>query len=205
VRAQTPQGLNFGALGADAIHLCIDMQRVFAEETPWHTPWMPRVLPIIEEIAGRHAGQTVFTRFIPPARPEDMPGAWQRYYRRWHGMTLNEIDQGLLDLVPSLARLAPPATIVDKHVYSPFVERGLIEHLRARSADTLVITGAETDVCVLAAVLGAMDFGYRVVIASDAICSSADATHDALLMLYQNRFTEQVEIADAETILSHWS
>jgi hypothetical protein len=52
--------------------------------------------------------------------------------------------------------------------------------------------------------MGAVDFGYRVVIASDAICSSADATHDALLTLYQSRFSEQIEIADTETNLRHW-
>jgi nicotinamidase-related amidase len=33
----------------------------------------------------------------------------------------------------------------------------------ARDIDTLVIIGGETDECVLAAVLGAIDFGYRVV------------------------------------------
>jgi len=202
--ANAGSGLPFGPLTARSVHLCIDMQLVFAEPTPWHTPWMGRVLPAIEEIASRHAERTVFTRFLPPSRPEDMPGAWRRYYRRWREMTLERIDPGLLELVPALARFAPPAKIVDKHVYSPFVERTLLSHLRDRSADALVITGAETDVCVLAAVLGAVDFGYRVVIASDAICSSADATHDALLTLYRQRFSEQIEIADAELILANW-
>ena len=60
--------------------------------------------------------------------------------------------------------------------------------LRRRQTDALVISGAETDVCVLAAVLGAVDFGYRVVLATDALCSSSDATHDALLTLYREVF-----------------
>jgi nicotinamidase-related amidase len=197
-------GLPFGALTARSVHLCIDMQLLFAEATPWHTPWMARVLPAVEDIVRRHAERTVFTRFLPPSRPQDMPGAWQRYYGRWREMTLERIDPRLLELVPTLARWAPPAKIVDKRVYSPFVERALLGHLRERRADALVITGAETDVCVLAAVLGAVDFGYRVVIASDAICSSADATHDALLTLYRSRFSEQIEIADTELILASW-
>jgi nicotinamidase-related amidase len=133
-----------------------------------------------------------------------MPGAWRRYYRRWHDLTLAELDPALLELVPALARHAPPAQIIDKRFYSPFVEHALPRCLRARRADAVVITGAETDVCVLAAVLGAVDFGYRVVIAEDAICSSADATHDALLSLYQQRFAEQIEIASTETILRNW-
>jgi nicotinamidase-related amidase len=62
--------LRFGPLSRQTAHPCIDMQKVFAEPTPWHTPWMARVLPAVEEIAGRHARHTVFTRFIPLARPD---------------------------------------------------------------------------------------------------------------------------------------
>jgi nicotinamidase-related amidase len=68
----------------------------------------------------------------------------------------------------------------------------------------MVITGTETDVCVLATVLGAIDFGYWVVLAIDALCSSSDATHEALLTLYRQRFAQQIETADAETILANW-
>ena len=194
--------LSFGPLTSRTIHLCIDMQSLFAEATPWHTPWMARVLPIVEEIAGRHAERTAFTRFIPPPRAEDMPGAWKRYFRRWAEMTREAIDPKLLDLVPSLARFVPPAVVIDKPVYSPFLGRPLLRCLRA---DALVITGAETDVCVLAAVLGAVDFGYRVVLATDALCSSSDTTHDALLTLYRERFAQQIEAADAATILANWN
>jgi nicotinamidase-related amidase len=57
---------------------------------------------------------------------------------------------------------------------------------------------------VLAAVLDAIDLGIRVVLPTDALCSSSDESHDALLGLYRNRFGQQVETADAETILSCW-
>jgi nicotinamidase-related amidase len=56
--------------------------------------------------------------------------------------------------------------------------------LDGSEVDTLVVTGGETDICVLATVLGAVDRGFRVVLVSDAICSSADQTHDALMELY---------------------
>jgi spore maturation protein CgeB len=41
-----------------------------------------------------------------------------------------------------------------------------------------VISGGETDVCVLAAVMDAVDAGYRVVLAADALCSVSDESHD---------------------------
>ena len=57
---------------------------------------------------------------------------------------------------------------------------------------------------MLATVLGAVDMGYRVILVRDAVCSSSDEGHDMLMRLYQNRFSEQIETADAETILSRW-
>ena len=39
--------LHFGPLGEGVIHICVDMQRMFEEETEWHLPWMTRVLPVI--------------------------------------------------------------------------------------------------------------------------------------------------------------
>jgi nicotinamidase-related amidase len=196
--------LPFGPLTDRTAHICVDMQNVFAEETPWHTPWMTRVLPVVTRIAERHASQTVFTRFIPPRRPDAMPGSWQRYYERWRDLTLERIDPRLIELVPQLAALAPPAEVIDKKVYSPFSEPRLSDLLRRRRIDSLVVTGAETDVCVLAAVLDAVDLGYRIVLATDALCSSSDATHEALLTLYRNRFSQQIETASSETILACW-
>jgi nicotinamidase-related amidase len=196
--------LPFGPLDGRTAHLCIDMQNLFAEDTPWHTPWMKRVLPAVTEIAERHAAQTVFTRFIPARHPDELPGSWRRYYRRWSDLTLERIDRRLLELAPPLARLAPPAAIVDKRVYSPFTEPSLLGLLRERGIESLVVTGAETDVCVLAAVLDAVDLGYRVVLAKDALCSSSDQTHDALMTLYQERFSEQIETADTSSILAAW-
>jgi nicotinamidase-related amidase len=196
--------LPFGPLGPSTAHLCVDMQNVFAEDTPWHTPWMTRVLPIVAELAERHREKTVFTRFIPAHHPDELPGSWRRYYRRWSGLTLEKVDRQLLELVPPLARLAPPAAVIDKRVYSPFTEPALLKLLREREIDSLVISGAETDVCVLAAVMDAVDLGYRVVLARDALCSSSDATHDALMTLYRERFSEQIELAETAAILDAW-
>jgi nicotinamidase-related amidase len=187
------------------VHLCIDMQGIFAPGGPWATPWMERVLPVVTEIAGRFPARTVFTRFITPQQPEGMPGMWRRYYRRWRETTRDRIDPSLLDLVPPLARLTPPAAVIDKMRYSAFAEPQLLQHLRERGADGLIVTGSETDVCVLATVLGAVDLGYRVIVVRDAICSSSDEGHDALLRVYHRRYSEQIETADADEVLRRWA
>jgi nicotinamidase-related amidase len=196
--------LRHGPLDARTAHLCIDMQNMFAKETPWHTPWMERVLPVVATIAEAHSAQTIFTRFIPPERPEMRPGRWRAYYERWRVMTRECLHPELLDLVSPLDRLVPPAVVVDKPVYSAFSSPHLRALLVERQIDALVVTGAETDMCVLATVMGAVDRGYRVVLAVDGVCSSSDRTHDALMTLYNERYTEQIETCDAATILANW-
>ena len=76
--------------------------------------------------------------------------------------------------------------------------------LRLASIDTLIVSGSETDVCVLSTMLAAVDHGYRIVMARDAVCSSSDASHDAIINLFQRRFDVQVEVADVAEILDTW-
>ena len=83
-------------------------------------------------------------------------------------------------------------------------DRVLDERLRGAGIDTVIITGGETDVCVLSTTLGAIDWGFRVVLVQDALCSSADETHDAMMDVYMNRFGEQVETVTTQTILDSW-
>ena len=119
-------------------------------------------------------------------------------------MTRVHIDPRLLDLVEPLRRLVPPARLLDKPFYSPFHATTLAATLRSRGCEALVISGAETDMCVLATVLDAIDLGLRVVLPVDALCSSSDEMHDALIGLYRNRFSEQVETTTTEGILANW-
>lgn len=64
--------------------------------------------------------------------------------------------------------------------------------------------GGETDVCVLATVIAAVDLGFRVVLPQDALCSVSDATHDALMTLYRERYSQQIETTSTERVLGDW-
>jgi hypothetical protein len=108
-------------------------------------------------------------------------------------MTLERLDHSLVELVDELSGFAPPAVVIDKRIYSPWMTASFRAFLRDHAVDTIVVSGTETEVCVLSTVLGAVDRGYRVIVATDAICSSADETHDAMLTIYHSRFGMQVE------------
>jgi len=145
-----------------------------------------------------------FHRFITPQRAEDRPGRWQRYFNKWDCATRSRLSSSQLEIVSPLSRLIPPATVIDKPAYSAFAESVLIAFLREKRVDTLIITGSETDVCVLATVLDAVDLGFRVIVVEDALCSSFDEGHDALMTLYRNRFSEQIELMTHAHVSDLW-
>ena len=53
-------------------------------------------------------------------------------------------------------------------------------------------------------ILTVIDRGYGVVLVEDAVCSSSDAGHDALLQLFARRFSQQVAVATSEEVLDRW-
>ncbi|MFU0505797.1 cysteine hydrolase family protein [Pseudaminobacter sp. NGMCC 1.201702] len=177
------------------------MQRMFVEDTPWRVSWMERILPCVLLIAERDPKRTIFTRFVPPKTAEDVAGTWRDYYLKWPMMTGDSLAPELIDLLPELAMLVPPAAIFNKRVYSPWFDGTLQRALVSSGVETLVISGGETDVCVLATVLGAIDLGHRVILVRDAVCSGADETHDASLDLLSSRFSVQLTVATAQEFL----
>lgn len=186
------------------VHLCVDVQNMFAQDTAWHTPWLARVLPAIEALVGRDPAATIFTRFIPPAKAEEESGTWQDYYARWPSMVTSRLPPEMLQVVPSLVRHMPPADHFDKNRYSPWLFGNLDRTLRGRGVDTVLISGGETDVCVMATVLGAVDLGYRTILARDAVFGSADQTHDAALTVINSRFGQQLIACSTQELLDNW-
>ena len=76
-------GLRFGSIGDAALHLCIDMQELFAQQTAWHVPWAQRTSSMVRRLVCHRPGHTIFTRFLPPRHPDELPGSWRGYCTRW--------------------------------------------------------------------------------------------------------------------------
>jgi hypothetical protein len=103
--------LRYGAPGENAVHICVDMQRMFAESTDWKMPWLPRVLPNIVSVTASHPERTIFTRFIPAQKPGQGTGMWRHYYERWGSITIDKLGPDMIGLVPDLAQFVPPARV----------------------------------------------------------------------------------------------
>jgi nicotinamidase-related amidase len=196
---------NQHSLRDGAWHICVDMQLLFTGDSEWAIPWFDLSLPQVKKVTNAMPGRTVFTRFIPPERPEDTRGMWRPYWEEWRNLTRERIPPELLELAPELRACVPEARVFDKNTYSPWTHGRLQKFLDQQNCRTVVITGGETDMCVLATVLGAIDLGYKVIIVRDALCSAMDETHDAVLKLYRKRFSQQIESMSADEFTANFA
>lgn len=100
--------------------------------------------------------------------------------------------------------MVPPGQVVDKPGYSAFAGTDLAALLHERAVDTVIMTGAETDVCVLSTVLSAVELGFQTVVVEDTLCSSLEEGHDAFLTIYRTRFTEQIDLVRLADLSDLW-
>lgn len=72
-------------------------------------------------------------------------------------------------LTPEPLRPADGEFVAVKQHYDGFVDPGLEPWLREHGVETVVVCGVYTQTCVRAAVLGAYQRGFRVIMATDAL------------------------------------
>lgn len=192
-------------LSPKTLHVVIDMQRIFAEETAWHTPAIASILPNCVVLSEAFSAETLFVKFMLPQSSQHAVGTWRGYYDRWSTMTLDAIDPAMQDLVEPLKRFATSDNQIEKLTYSAFGSPAFTAALAKRHVDTIVLTGVETDVCVYASVLDAVDMGLRVVIVADAVASSDAAAHEAVLKHIAPRLSDQIEITTTQLLTQAWS
>jgi nicotinamidase-related amidase len=179
---------------ADEVLIVVDMQRVVAEDTPWRIAGVQDLLPVVTALADAFGSSTIFTRHVPPV--DGGKGTWRRFYEAWGELSR---DPSIWDLMPALeAREGVHAT---KSVYSCFGAQAVRDELDRREAPALVLCGVETDCCVLATALEAVDRGIPVSVVEDAVLSPSRAGHEGALALCR-RLPEQVAVVTSEELLA---
>jgi nicotinamidase-related amidase len=191
-------------LGGDAVHVVIDMQRLFEEDTGWLVPDLLAIVPSTLALIAHRPQRALFPRFITPESIESAGGAWQSYYRQWPALLRERLVPEMFDLVAPIAPHAAPERQIEKSGFSAFSAPSFAAHLAGLGASTLVLSGVETDVCVLATALEAVDRGFRVIVASDAVTSSSPAGHRAALDHILPRFEFMLELATSAEIIAAW-
>jgi nicotinamidase-related amidase len=83
--------------------------------------------------------------------------------------------KGLGPTVPEVLAAAPGAAPLDKLSFGCFGDQGFDARLRALGREQLLVAGIESHICVAQTVLGALEAGHAVHVASDAVGSRTAA------------------------------
>ncbi len=90
-----------------------------------------------------------------------------------------QYQKGLGPTVPEVLAAAPGVAPIDKVSFGCFGNDAFLDRLAALSGRSqLLVAGIESHICVAQTVLGALDEGYEVHVASDAVGSRAESNRD---------------------------
>jgi len=84
--------------------------------------------------------------------------------------------KGLGKIIPEISELLPDSQPIDKHMFSCFGSEqfcGAVKRLPG-NRNTILLCGMETHICVMQTALGALQDGYLVHVASDAVGSRTE-------------------------------
>lgn len=191
-------------IDADAVHVVVDMQRLFAEDTGWRVPTLEAILPNVRRLIDHRPDRALYTRFVTPVAAPHARGHWQLFYRHWPQVTQERLPAHYADLVAPLAGSAPQEAQIDKDGFSAYTGPKFGPALARLGCGAMVLSGVETDVCVFATALEAVDRGLRVVIAIDAVTSLSLEAHRAVLDLVLPRYEHLIDLATTDAIVAAW-
>jgi len=177
--------------GLSKVLLVVDAQEVFLCVNDWHIPSFSGIIENISALANFFGGSTLFSKHVPPST--SAKGTWNDFYKNWNYIGS---DATIWDIATPLKGLK--GTEFAKATYSCFGSPEFLNLINDTSH--LVIAGVETDCCVMATVLDAIDLGISITVVTDAITSPSKIAHDGAIEFFK-RVPLQVLTATTEEIL----
>jgi ureidoacrylate peracid hydrolase len=186
----------------------IDLQHAFMDETVGHAvvPMARDIVPTVNRLAAavRETGGGVFwIKMTHDERClEDWSVAFELATPTMREKRIAALSEGSLghELWPELD-VRPEDEVVRKYRYSAFLPgtSHLAERLRARSFDTVLITGTVTNVCCESSARDANMMNFRTVMVSDGNAANTQEEHDASLTAFYNVFGD---VMDTDMIIA---
>lgn len=109
--------------------------------------------------------------------------------------------KGLGHSVPSIRAAAVDARIFEKIHFSCAAEPGVLDMLRTTGCKQVVLTGAETHVCVLQSALGLLAAGFSVFMVADAASSRTQANRQ---LAFERLRHAGGQVVSTEMVLFEW-
>ena len=106
------------------------------------------------------------------------------------------------EVIPQL-KPAKGDYVLDKRTYSGFFETGLDLLLREMGVDTIVLTGLDTNICVIHTAADAFFRGYKIVVTEDATEALSEQEYQEGLQYLKKVY--DAEITETDEVIKRWS
>lgn len=185
-------GLPMG-FGQTPAVLVIDFMKAFTDASMPLGADVERELAETNRIldAAHDTGAPVFFSLVYYDEPDCRDaGLWGMKMKGLSGLTAGS---AMVALDERLHRAASDAVFVKKYA-SCFFGTDLASRLQSRRIDTLIITGCTTSGCVRASAVDAIQYGFRPVIAREAVGDRSHSAHEQSLFDIQAKYGDVVSV-----------
>jgi ureidoacrylate peracid hydrolase len=177
--------------------LVVDMQNAFMLPGIAHAlcPMAEKIVPNINRLAQavRATGGTVV--FVKTTFTEEALESWSTYFEmvtpelRAQRITALSANSKGHELWATL-EVGPDDLIVEKSRFSAFIQgaSNLVEVLRSRGLETLLVTGTVTNVCCESTARDAMMLNFKTIMVTDGNAAMTDEDHSASLCAFYLTF-----------------
>src|SRR5271166_2998393 len=182
----------------------VDMQNAFMLPGVAHAlcPMAEKIVPNINRLAAAVRASGGCVVWIKTTFKEDALRNWSTYFemvspeqasKRIAALTADSKGHALWGAL----EVKGSDVIVEKNRFSAFIQgsSNLAEVLRARSLDTVLITGTVTNVCCESTARDAMMLNFKTIMVSDANAAVTDEDHNASLAAFYLSFGDVMSTA----------
>ena len=122
------------------------------------------------------------------------------FVKKVPSLKILEVGSKMVD-VDNRIRPRPDEYVALKKYASAFFDTDVDAYLKARSVDTIIMTGCTTSGCIRASAIDSMQYGYLTVVVEEGVGDRAQGPHDANLFDIDAKYADVVSVDEVNSYM----
>ena len=122
------------------------------------------------------------------------------FVKKIPSLKILEVGSKMVD-VDNRIRPRPDEYVALKKYASAFFNTDIDAYLKARSVDTIIMTGCTTSGCIRASAIDSMQYGYLTVVVEEGVGDRAQGPHDANLFDIDAKYGDVVSVDEVNSYM----
>ena len=122
------------------------------------------------------------------------------FVKKVPSLKILEVGSKMVD-VDNRIRPRPDEYVALKKYASAFFNTDIDAYLKARSVDTIIMTGCTTSGCIRASAIDSMQYGYLTVVVEEGVGDRAQGPHDANLFDIDAKYGDVVSVDEVNSYM----